>query len=590
MPPQLNPPSWPRSVLVFGPEDHSAVIEEIIDTATAQLKDRALGHFSDDRVALLFKPGRYDVDINVGYYTQVLGLGAAADDVIFCGARGIHVEAMDKREGGAGSLDTFWRCAENFQSDSDNDGRGLLWAVSQAAPLRRVRVSRDLTLHDGAFFASGGFAANVSIAGALRMGSQQQWFARNSTLNPNFVSELGGAWSFVFTGCSGAPPGSSEGDQPAVSVVDKTPVVAEKPYITIDPCSGRYTLRVPRAKFMSSGSELGPDEAMAKTVDFSLVLVADANVHGSDAIQAALDAGLDVILSPGIFLLSSPLVLKHPGQVLLGLGMATLLAPPDGSPCVRVLPSTPGIRVAGIMLQASMQEKPGASCCLLEWGSSDLLAARDPGEKMNPGVISDLFCRVGGPDLNRKSIAVETMVKIFSGNVIGDNIWLWRADHSQLDLGSDVPRSYAADDGRPDEVYHLVTEGEYWCKTGLEVRGNDVTMLGLAVEHTCCDQTLWYGDRGETYFYQCELPYDATQRSFGDCGFAGYVVDGEVSSHKAVGIGVYSFFRDEPCMVPAAIRAPQGKPGVEFEKPFIKRLNGHGSILSVLNYPFRPEA
>ena len=36
---------------------------------------------------------------------------------------------------------------------------------------------------------------------------------------------------------------------------------------------------------------------------------------------------------------------------------------------------------------------------------------------------------------------------------------------------------------------------------------------GLAVEHTLGDLTRWHGERGATYFYQSEMPYDATQVS-----------------------------------------------------------------------------
>mmetsp|Transcript_37599 Transcript_37599/g.64089 ORF Transcript_37599/g.64089 Transcript_37599/m.64089 type:complete len:183 (+) Transcript_37599:445-993(+) len=100
---------------------------------------------------------------------------------------------MDKRPGGAGSLDTFWRSAENFRSEATNDGQGMLWAVSQAAPLRRVHVANDLTLHDHGHYASGGFAANLRVDGALHFGSQQQWLTRNADLNPAKANETGGA-------------------------------------------------------------------------------------------------------------------------------------------------------------------------------------------------------------------------------------------------------------------------------------------------------------------------------------------------------------------------------------------------------------
>ena len=96
--------------------------------------------------------------MKVGYYTQALGLGAAAGDVVFRGRRGVYCEAMDKRPNGAGSLDTFWRSAENFRTEASD---GMLWAVSQAAPLRRVHVAGDLVLHDNGAYASG--AAWVAV-------------------------------------------------------------------------------------------------------------------------------------------------------------------------------------------------------------------------------------------------------------------------------------------------------------------------------------------------------------------------------------------------------------------------------------------
>ena len=121
-----NPPTWPASVQVFGPENEP-MIEQTINHMTASLNNRTTGHFSDERFAFLFKPGTYTANIKVGYYVQILGLGESAGDVVFTGDRGVYVEAMDKRPGGAGSLDTFWRGAENFRVSSAN---GLLWAVS----------------------------------------------------------------------------------------------------------------------------------------------------------------------------------------------------------------------------------------------------------------------------------------------------------------------------------------------------------------------------------------------------------------------------------------------------------------------------
>jgi len=50
-----------------------------------------------------------------------------------------------------GSLDTFWRSAENFSvisSNTWNNHTTTLWSVSQAAPLRRAVIFGDLDLYE----------------------------------------------------------------------------------------------------------------------------------------------------------------------------------------------------------------------------------------------------------------------------------------------------------------------------------------------------------------------------------------------------------------------------------------------------------
>ena len=70
---------------------------------------------------------------------------------------------------------------------------------------------------------------------------------------------------------------------------------------------------------------------------------------------------------------------------------------------------------------------------------------------------------------------------------------------------------------------------------------------------------------------------------FGDRGFAGYRVDRAVKTHECWAPGVYSYFRDYPCLVQAAIVAPDTAE-VTFMNAFIKKLRGHEGILSVERY------
>jgi hypothetical protein len=213
-----NPPNWPASVSVFSPSDSSADIEAKVNAAYAKngghVPAANNGQFSDDRFAFLFKPGSYSSDVPVGFYTQVLGLGPSPDDTVFTGTKGVYCEEGDY-DFTVGALDTFWRGAENFKTTATFQWAGMakggmLWAVSQAAPLRRVHVTNELQLYEyqppapAAGFSSGGFLANSQVEGATYAGSQQQWLTRNSNLG----EWKNGVWNMVFVGCKGTglPP------------------------------------------------------------------------------------------------------------------------------------------------------------------------------------------------------------------------------------------------------------------------------------------------------------------------------------------------------------------------------------------------
>ena len=110
-----------------------------------------------------------------------------------------------------------------------------------------------------------------------------------------------------------------------------------------------------------------------------------------------------------------------------------------------------------------------------------------------------------------------------------------------------------------------------------------VCRYGLAVEHTLKDLTLWNGENGRTYFYQSELPYEATQAQFGVPGFTGYRVAKGVLRHAGYGIGVYAYFRDHNVTVASGIVCP---PALEssFVAPLSVFLNGNGGIAHVINH------
>ena len=103
---------------------------------------------------------------------QVLGLGDLPNQVVFTGDKGVHA-----LQGSLGhSLMNFWRGAENFRTTSKHKwehGAGMLWSVSQAAPLRRIIVDHDLIFSQYGY-SSGGFSADMLVQGLVHFGTQQQ--------------------------------------------------------------------------------------------------------------------------------------------------------------------------------------------------------------------------------------------------------------------------------------------------------------------------------------------------------------------------------------------------------------------------------
>jgi hypothetical protein len=205
-------PDFGPNVTVFDPSMSAGTIQAAVD-AVSQVQALPSSQFNTVRQAFLFKPGTYNVDVQVGYYTSVAGLGLSPDDVTINGE--VRVEGQRQPDGSFSALVNFWRSAENLSvnpiAPSYYGGAAIdQWAVSQAAPLRRVHIRGALFLfpHEGGF-SSGGFIADSLVDGVGHGGldglvvnaSQQQWLTRNSAIG----AWSNGVWNQVFSGVVGAP-------------------------------------------------------------------------------------------------------------------------------------------------------------------------------------------------------------------------------------------------------------------------------------------------------------------------------------------------------------------------------------------------
>jgi hypothetical protein len=414
------------------------------------------------------------------------------------------------------ALVNFWRSLSNLTINvtTPNFGcySGEFWAVSQAAPMRRVHVNGNVTLMDyctGPSFASGGFIADSQFdGGTVINGSQQQWIVRNSKLD----GWTNGVWNQVFSGVVGAPAECFPLQKSCgpYTTLATSPVTREAPFLYQD-AEGAYNVFVPAVQHNSAGTTWGAGPTAGSSIPISRFFVAQPS-DSAATINRALRRGKNLILTPGIYQLDRTIEVNRPDTVVLGLGIATLI-PENGNAAMRVSNSE-GVLLSGMMFDAGPKNSP----VLLEVGRGQ--GEGENGDNADPSALQDVFFRIGGAAAGKAT----TSLVVNSDNVILDDIWAWRADHGN---------------------------GVGWttntASTGLVVNGDNVTAYGLFVEHYQKYEVVWNGDHGKDIFFQNEMPYDppsqaAWMEAPGVNGWAAFKVGAEVNSFHGYGMGSYSFF------------------------------------------------
>jgi hypothetical protein len=536
-PPQMHKqvlgPDLGPNVLLFDPSMSSADIQKQIDKVYAIQQH---SEFGSARYALLFLPGEYHVDIPVGFYTQVLGLGATPDAVHITG--NVHSDASLPRNN---ATCTFWRGVEGF-SVSPTEGT-MQWAVSQAVPFRRMHILGNIVLHQKGGWASGGWMSDSLIDGDVGAGPQQQWISRNS----EWGSWTGANWNMVFVGVPHPPEG--EWPQPPYTKVERTPIVREKPFLEVD-AKGNWSVRIPALRTDSAGITWHGGSTPGRSIPISQFYIASPGKDTASTINAQLASGKNLLLTPGIYDLTEPIEIKRPNTLVIGLGFATL-RPTNGTAALTTADAD-GIDIAGILFDAGEKISP----VLVEIGSQGSHASH----AKNPIFLHDVFFRVGGAGVG--SAKVNLLVN--SNDAIIDHTWIWRADHG-----------------------HGVGWTSNLSDNGLIVNGNNVTAYGLFVEHHQQFQVLWNGNHGRTYFYQSEIPYDPPDQASwtsapGINGWASYKVSDHVTTHEAWGLGVYSVFRHPNVTLTRAIEVPV-TPSVRFHHMITIALDNLGEISNVID-------
>ena len=521
-----------------------------VDEIYTEMKDN---EFGDERYAICFNPGTYKLNILLGYYTSVIGMGVQPDEVVINGV----VEVENKNHHGA--LDNFWRSCTNVKIVVPNNGDNK-FRVSQAAPFRRNHVVGNLWTseyedEDEKGFSSGGFISDCKVEGNINMYTQQQFY----TSNTDFKQMYNGDWNIFNVGNDGTYDvniNACTQQTKLVTSIDQNPRTAGAPYLARE--NGAWVIHVPNVVTDHKGVTDWSD--VTTITDFTIV----ASSNTIEDINKWLQEGITLVFPPGVYSYAQELRVKKDNTNIIGLGYATL-RPSAGNAAIVVEDGVVGVRLASLLIDAGTTK----SNFLVAIGEHNNSA----GSSDNPTMVQDVFMRVG-PNYHAEA---GTMLVVHQQYTIVQNPWMWRADHSASKGGG-----LGVNNCKVDHCLH--------------VTGDHVELNAIFAEHALKELILIDSDDVTMNFLQSELLYEASE--IPDWDYPALRVSG--SGFTGRGLGVYSFFSKvsdpPPTNVPPSSSTPSVTSAIVvatavastavIDSCFSLHLNaddGYGQIASVIN-------
>jgi hypothetical protein len=603
--PDASSATFGPNVCVFNDTMAQTAIQADID-AISTLQVPITSQFDTGRYTIFFEPGTYGSTANplifqVGYYTEVAGLGYLPSDTTINGLIESFANDCGNRPNGnppvtqywCNSTTNFWRSLSNLTLNTvtNDDTNGPpnyapavvdpygpyctnseeAWSVSQAAPIRRAIINGSVVFQDycaqgsssnparddasGGFIADSEINAEGAINGDLDFYGQQQYITRNSTIEGanGCGAANGGLWNMVYAGVTGATITPEFGGQCDQNTVQSTnPVTEESPFLYQD-AKGGWRAFVPSVLHNSSGTSWSSGTEAGSSLPLNRFFIANPTTPVLK-INLALLLGQNLILEPGIYHLNSPIVVSRPNTVVLGLGFATLI-PQRGNAALVALPNN-GVKISGLIIDAGAVNSP----VLLSVGTGG------PGfsAAANPDLVSDVSFGIGGAQLGKANVSFLDLAP----NSIIDDLWAWRADHGNTGTVGWTTNTAA---------------------TGVYVGADNVTAYGLAVEHFQKNEVIWAGQGGDVTFFQNELPYDPPTQSAWMAtptqdGYPAFDVTPNVKTFTGLGMGSYVVFTQTAATIydAEAFQAPQ-VPGVRFTNTFGVWIGGSGGLTSIID-------
>ena len=299
-----------------------------------------------------------------------------------------------------------------------------------------------MVLDDNGGWSSGGFLADSVVDGQVNSGTQQQWLSRNDA----FGSWTGSNWNMVFVGDTRRA--GAELPEPALH------------HGRLDPggrARSRSCTSTAPAPTRSSSRRCGPTPAAppgpAASAPGTSLPISQFYVAKPSDTAATINAALAPRPEPAVHAGRLPPDQHDPGEP----GRHRRARPRPGHPRGRQRrrPRCQVADVDGVTHRRPAVRRRHHQLADPAAGRPDRVAAAD--HSADPTI---LLRRLRPDRRRRRSARPPVSVQINSNNVIGDDLWLWRADHGN---------------------------GVGWtsntAQNGLVVNGDNVTMYGLFVEH-----------------------------------------------------------------------------------------------------------
>jgi hypothetical protein len=572
--PGNNLPIFGPDVCVFTPSTPQTAIQADLNAIATQ-QFPASSQFDSQRYAVLFEPGTYGTAADplvfqVGYYTQIAGLGAMPQDTVING----EAQVINQCSGGNCQSDNnMWRSLSNLTlnvvvpsaaqlaaigglvpgngTSASCETSSEFWSASQATPIRRAIINGNVFFQEycgNENYASGGFVADDQFTDTLFFDGNQQYLVRNSDIG----GASGALWDLVYSGVNGAPAPVFTGSGNQVTVLPTSPVTEEEPFLYMN-ANGGFEVSTSLLEHNSSGPSWVNGADIGPSIPLSSFFVANPSTPVA-AINLALALGKNLILTPGVYDLDQPIVVSRPDTVVMGLGFATIVSE-RGNAGMVVGPNV-GVKLSDLIFDAGPVNSP----VLLSVGTPGLSA----GSANDPDLVQDVFFRVGGAETTPVAATVSFLDN--ADNSIIDDVWAWRADHG-------------------NDVGWTVNTGA----TGLVVTGDNVTAYGLAVEHYQKYEVVWSGQGGTDIFFQNELPYDPPSQADwmatpAQDGYPAFYVTPNVRTFQGYGWGSYVVFIDTTATLfdAEAYEAPDTA-GVQFHDLCTVWIAGSGGDDSIIN-------